>query len=544
MPAQPTPAEHSPPQSPAFGGHAIASRAVALGLLAGFVYLLITGSFIFEYRQTNYAHHILMADAMLHGQLAVRDEALRHKYVQVAAEVAAALDWQARNTGQTLDPEARARQIQEHALGVIMSDWADHDGHIYGYWAPLAAVVAMPFVALFGLDVSDTLINALFGALNVGLFYWLLHRVSAIGLVRLDERCRVALTLLLAFGTSHFWLTCTAQVWFAVEVVTLTAMLGALLAACTPSPAAWPWLVAGALFGTAILGRNIVALTGLFFIALIWLRLPASIASRWRAFVWRAALFTLPAATAVATQFTYNYARFGDPLESGLRIQVETGGQPRFREAYETYGFFSLHYVPHNLKHYFVNWDFPLAEDGTRWFDREGNSLFLVTPPLLYALLCWRRRSSFILALLAGLLPLLVALLLYFATGYVQFGPRYLLDVMPLLLLLAAIGMNGRLTAIGYVLTVLAVAANLFGTYRLCAHNFALVEPWVTNYTLPVLVLFALLVGGLWRWWPRRAQVATAHGEPDRAGHTATESHQQVDLGPDHPERGPAERGE
>ena len=82
---------------------------------------------------------------------------------------------------------------------------------------------------------------------------------------------------------------------------------------------------------------------------------------------------------------------------------------------------------------------------------------------------------------------------MYFATGYVQFGPRYLLDAMPLLLMLVATGMRGRLTHVGYVLIVLAIAANLFGTYRLCDREFAPIQGWVTYWTLPALVAVALL---------------------------------------------------
>jgi hypothetical protein len=124
--------------------------------------------------------------------------------------------------------------------------------------------------------------------------------------------------------------------------------------------------------------------------------------------------------------------------------------------------------------------------------------MFLVSPPLLYAFLAWPRcgrrahtsgsgsggpapasgsasepqslalRRGFVIALLAGTLPMLVALMLFFATGYYQFGNRYLLDVMPLLLLLVASGMDGRVTRTASVLVALAIIANLFGAYRFC----------------------------------------------------------------------------
>ena len=236
---------------------------------------------------------------------------------------------------------------------------------------------------------------------------------------------------------------------------------------------------------------NIVILVGLFFVLLFWIQSRQQSSHRLRDYVGRLALFVMPVALAIGVQGAYNYARFGDVLESGLDIQIRTGGQSRFLESYERYGKFSPHYVPHNLKYYFWNYDLP-RKDGRIWFDVEGNSLFLVTPPLVYIFLAWRRKNLFTLALLGGILPLTITLMLYFATGFAQFGPRYLLDVMPLLLLLAASGLRGRLTHVGYVLIILAVAANLFGTYRMCEGEFVPIQRWITYLTLPTLVAIAL----------------------------------------------------
>lgn len=470
----------------------VARRAVLLGAGCGFVYLLIAGSFDFQFKQTDCAHHILMADALLHGQLPIRPQMLRDKRQRVAASLSAEMDEFTRITGQILSQTQR-QALLDNRLNRATADWAALDGKVYGYWAPLTPVVMMPFVAALGTDVSDQLINVLFGALNITLFYWLLCRVNRAGLLRMDEPCRVGLTLLLAFGTSHFWLTCAAQVWFAVHIVTLTALLAALLAACSLANGRRHWLASGVFFGAAILGRNIVAVTGLFFIVLMWMRSAPAGNRRRRTFLTRLALFCLPIAAAVAAQGVYNQARFGSLFDSGLEIQVSTGGMQRFSDAYQEHGAFSLHYVPHNLYYYFVNWRLPREADGRIWHDREGNSLFLVTPPMLYVLASLRRRTTFTLALFCGVVPLAAVLMLYLATGFVQFGPRYLLDVMPLLLLLVATGMTGRLTHVSYTLIVLAVAANSFGTYRLCEQEFALIEPWVRAWTLPALVAVALL---------------------------------------------------
>jgi hypothetical protein len=63
-------------------------------------------------------------------------------------------------------------------------------------------------------------------------------------------------------------------------------------------------------------------------------------------------------------------------------------------------------------------------------------------------------------------------LLLFMGTGWYQFGNRYLLDLMPLAILLIATGMEGRLTFMSAILIILSIVANAWGTYRFCAGTF------------------------------------------------------------------------
>ncbi|HOW17420.1 MAG TPA: hypothetical protein PLC79_00155, partial [Phycisphaerae bacterium] len=152
---------------------------------------------------------------------------------------------------------------------------------------------------------------------------------------------------------------------------------------------------------------------------------------------------------------------------------------------------------------------FPIR-NGQRTFDPEGNSMFLITPPLLYLLWVWRQRDGFTLALLCGAIPLLAALLLFRATGYVQFGNRYLLDAMPLLLLLVATGMQGRVSAAAGVLIVAAIAMNIFGTLRFLPLQTA---PVASRLTPTNLILVASALAVIWTAaWRRSAWVRTHLG--------------------------------
>ena len=501
-------------------------------VLCGLIYLLIAGGFRCRYVQTDYAHHVYVADAFLHGQLHLRPEALEQMENLATQRVDAELALQARASGRLPTPEERLKAIQEHLNGVTLLDWSVVDHKLYGYWGPLTPAVFVPFVAAFGTGISDSLLTALFGAVNVALFYRLLRRVDAAGLLPMTEPGRIALTLGLGLGTVHFYMSCFGTVWFTAQIVALTAMLAACLAATSVRNRPRDVLLSGIFFGAALLGRTIVGAMLPFFVVLIYARtngLPA----RARAVLRRLAVFALPCVVAVLLQGAYNYGRFGGVFESGQAELLRQTGNPLLTPDYEQYGQFHPHFLARNAKYYLWNWTLPLKDEpGTKpsdqhaggtflvtpllrgirgepmvceAFDPNGNSMFLVTPLFLYALFAWRRRTTFTLGLACGALPFLAALLLFRATGWVQFGNRYLLESLPLWLLLAAAGMRGRLTVAGYVLLVLSIAVNLCGTYCMCEAMFQRIAPYIGPYLLPSLTALALLAGA-WSWLHRPQQ--------------------------------------
>ncbi|HOW17421.1 MAG TPA: hypothetical protein PLC79_00160 [Phycisphaerae bacterium] len=475
----------------------IARRAALLGLIAAVPYLAVAGRMQCAYEQSTYPYHVLAADALIHGQLYLRDEAFRDHVRRVAPQFRQSIEAQLRARGETLD----ANTIQEVVYLKAVHDLAVVGNRLYTYWPPLASVVMVPWVLLFGPGVSDRLVNALFGALNVALAYWMFRSVDRSGLRRISEPCCVALAVLLGFGTVHFFLSCGGRIWFAAQITTTTALLLSIIVLARGPDSARTYALCGALFGAAILGRNTVLLAGLFYPIVIWLRQRNEKGDRLRRFAMRVTAFGLPVILAGILNLAYNYARFGSIFETGQGIAVHTGGAPRFVEDYDRHGTFNLVYLPTNLKYYLWNWRFPV-QNGRRMGDLEGNSMFLVTPPLLYLFLIRRRWDGFTVALLFGALPVVAALLLFRATGFSQFGNRYLLDAMPFLLLLVATGMKGRLSFPAFVLIVAAVAMNAFGTagfYR------GLIGPWADWFTplpLAAAATIAVLIGAA--VWVRR----------------------------------------
>jgi hypothetical protein len=294
-----------------------------------------------------------------------------------------------------------------------------------------------------------------------------LRRANRVGWIRLSTAACVALTLLFGLGTVHFYLTVIGDVWFLSQIVaTFFVTLAVYCVLHHHKHSGWS-VAAGAAFAAGMLARNsIVATVPFFFLALCASPQPVSPVA-WRGAWARALGFSVPLLFAVGVTLAFNYARFGDAFESGAGLQLRTGAHISFRRDYLEHGLFSLHYLSRNVYFYFFN---PLLVrrplTGDLSFDPQGNSMFLVTPALLYVFRSHRRRNWFTLCLWAGVGTGLLMLLLFMGTGWYQFGNRYLLDLMPLAILLIAAGMEGRLTSMSAILIILSIVANAWGTYR------------------------------------------------------------------------------
>jgi len=332
------------------------------------------------------------------------------------------------------------RQTPPHTLDLVY-----YGDRIYLYWPPFPAVLVAPLVALFGVGVSDRLYTAVIAALAIGLLARLLAALDLAGVAPLDATRRGILVVGVALGSFLLILAPAGNVWSTAQLLGWACTILAALAAVAV-PDARGYVLAGLALAAAMATRNSLALNGLWLAYyLLWRdrRLPR------RTLAGRAALGIAPLAVTLALLGLYNVARFGDPLQLGLPWH---NMHPIFRADYERYGLFNLHYLPTNLHYQFIAYDL-FNED--RW---QGSGLFWMSPLLLgapYALWRgWRRPLVWALVLTCVLVYAPIGLLM--GTGYFQFGPRYLLDLLTPLLVLTAMGVRrwplwllGLLLAIG-----------------------------------------------------------------------------------------------
>jgi len=419
---------------------------VALGIVGVTVLVYLATAGPAAGTQSTAPHFVLQADAWLHGRL-----------------------W--------IDPVRAAR----------LGDVTQFGGHVYVAFPPLPALLMLPFVAVAGPAFNDARFTLLLGALNVGMAYLMARRLRLPGLARagvpLGRAGALAVAALFAVGTVHFYAALMGRVWFTAHIVAVTCLLWY----------AWECvgrgrpLVAGLALAGALLARP-PALFG----AVFWLVLAAGQMydrRRWAPVAW----FLAPLGGATALLLALNALRFGNPLDFGyLSMRVAPQLAPDLR----TYGQFNVHFLPRNVTAFLlappvimplnlaVWWQrvggpaglvslftvpglgrrlgFPIA------FDLWGAGLWVVSPALAFAL---RPPRIVDRRLWAGawLTVLAVALpnLLYYNTGWGQYGYRFSLDFTPFLLVLVALGLRRPFRApwavLFAVLLAISVVSNFLG---------------------------------------------------------------------------------
>ena len=360
-------------------------------IISGFVYLAVSAfSSCLVFSQSGNAYYNYLADAFLHGQTWLR------------------------------------------SMPPSVIDLSYFDGRFFLYWGPFPAILLMPFVAIFGVQLNDVLYTVLIAALNAGLVAQLLRAACRVGFLRLSKAQRALLVFFFALGTVHFALAPFGKVWYTGQIIGFTCTLLAYLAAFTMSGGK-AWFFTGLALAAAMLTRTQMVFTGIFpMVYLLFQEKPWN----WGRVFRNLAYLALPLAAALVFYVIYNQTRFGNPLDVGLAYHI---GSDFFKADLERYGFFNIRYIPINFYYHYIFYPFPLRQETLM-----GGSLFLLSP-LFFGILAafWKPRSKlFVWALLVSIFVTNIPILLCIGTGWTQFGPRYTLDFTVPLVLLTALGIE------------------------------------------------------------------------------------------------------
>jgi hypothetical protein len=326
----------------------------------------------------------------------------------------------------------------------------------YVSFPPLPAALLLPVVAVFGLSTLDALVWVLLAGLAPALLFIVLRFLRESGRSQRTERDDLLVAALFAVGSVYYFVAVQGSVWFAAHVVASAFIcLYLLFAFGARRP-----IAAGLALGLAATCRPAAGLLALFFLVEAVHESKRDRAACARSLL----LFGLPIIAIALVAMGHNFARFGDPFELGHRFL-----QVRWRSRIETWGLFSTHYLPRNLAVFFLSLPWLVGQSPFIRISRHGLALWFTTPNLLWGIFA-KKVDLTIAALWLAVLATASCTLLYQNTGWVQFGPRFALDYLPLLFVLVALG--GR--AFGRVFwacAIFAVVVNTFGAITFNRHH-------------------------------------------------------------------------
>jgi hypothetical protein len=322
-----------------------------------------------------------------------------------------------------------------------------HDGRDYLAYPPMVSMLLVPWVLLTGGKGGQPPFTSLLIFGSAILLFRLLRRLD--GMRALAPYAAVAYVL----GTPVLYSAWAGNTWLLMH----SEGNFFLLLALTLALARGRWLLAGLAFMTAVQTRYVLALAGPVFAFLLLSR-----AIRGRSFgilLRGGTAFALGMLPPLALALGFQWWTLGDPLMSPYMAGWNQWGLrgPQF----------GLQYLPMNWPVY--TWLHPELLPEFPWlrFDAAGQSPFVMSPFFLGVLLLDLRRP-WVRMLLPSLIAMQCFYLVYFGSGYAQYGARYAQDFYPLLLpvALSAFARPARGWRIAlHALLAWAVALNVYGVY-------------------------------------------------------------------------------
>lgn len=306
---------------------------------------------------------------------------------------------------------------------------------------PGPSFLLFPLVLILGSWVATGWVGPLLGGLAVasvdGLFSTLAPRIG----LKPEYMAKDAVAVLAGAGSLLLLLSTAGGTFFFAQVTAVAALSLALYLAAKGRLTA-----ASLAFGLAITSRPAMLGALGFYLAL---GLGGEGAPHLRKSIFRILRLCAGSAFFGGLTLILNQLRFGSPLLFGYHAMLIP---PFLRQRLAEHGQFSLSYLAHNA--WWVLLHPPLllwSAEGLPRFpylvsDPRGMGLFFVTPAFLalFAAIRISAPEGRLLRLLSWISLLLCCLpgLLYYNTGWVQWGGRFLLDGWTFLIVLSGVGLS------------------------------------------------------------------------------------------------------
>jgi len=333
------------------------------------------------------------------------------------------------------------------------------------YWplGPLPAVLLIPFQFLAGLFGKTFFQGYLQIALVIAVFALAFRIGRRIGY---DQTDSFYIAFGFCFATAFLGVAVWPWSWYFSQVITCAVLLVAILEI---TGKARP-LVIGSLFAICLATRATAALGLLWFIGETLSSANRSLQQKLRAI----GMAILPGAIVLLLLLIYNYARFGNPFDQGYAGQIIPEAAAKARSI----GLFSLQHVPANLYALFLASPVPIFRaDGAPvltfpFFAANpwGMSLFVTAPWLVVVFFGLHYRDARSRWIFLTVCVIALPLLFYYAVGYRQFGYRYSLDFLPLLLYLLFRNYHAQRGALSLALKLVFLVSALWNLHLFAGH--------------------------------------------------------------------------
>lgn len=326
---------------------------------------------------------------------------------------------------------------------------AIYQGRYYVCFPPVPSIPLFLLSFIFGEGVPDGVLMKLYALMTLIIAFSMLRRRG------FSPFTAAFWTFMLLFASSMLPLVFSGAVWYQAQVLAFLLIVAAADSMDRNRPT-----LSITLYALAVGCRPFNALYGPLLILIYFYRRKAEGESLSKTFP--SLLPGFLAGLSIAVIYgTYNFIRFGSPLEFGYSYLPEYSFQGGTQ--------FSLAHVWKNISVFIFALPFEWTA-GELHLRRFGFSLFLANPVLLL-LLCWgvqdiiRRRIKFDqgLVLLFALAHLFL-LLLHRTFGSYQYGARYGVDLIPYALLYLSRKSGKILNVIEAVIFLLGLGLGVLGS--------------------------------------------------------------------------------
>jgi hypothetical protein len=325
----------------------------------------------------------------------------------------------------------------------------------YVVYPPLPAVLMIPFVAIWGTGLNQTIFGLFFAAATVPLAYLVARDIikKMAPHAQISRKTYSWFAVLFGFGTLFWYLSSIGSVWLIAQVLATFFLFWALHEFLTKNR---PLLV-GLLVGAAFWCRLPTALSIFFFALLaVWQQPQPDLKGKIKSALPYLLKLAAGMSVFVVLNFAYNYARFGTIQDVGYYMIPGILDEPWFNE-----GFFNFSYIIDNLIPFLTGLPNFTASAPYVQFPMTGLAIWFTTPAFIFALKSKLKDSTTIAAWIA----IISIGLIIFTKGLSGwgFGYRYAMDFYPLLFLLTVRGMGAELKWYHKLLIILSVVVNLVG---------------------------------------------------------------------------------